>query len=385
MPKTNFPSTALPPPEVVSVIRKNRLSSKYIEGWYAIPSIRPPLLPLGTKHLREDGLVDAYALLKPLLGNKYLRGTLRTIDVLNGCGQHCDTCLADAAFPSKMFSFESLKKLFEDPRFLRTLQPDSLRFGSSGDITNHPDAIKIVKLALKATIPLNRAERKRSKNRNGHKVVVYTNYRPNLEDKLDQFISLAQKNTRFELVISLPLNKIDSVNKRFIEFVLARPQIFGKKFERYQDGMLDIDAISKLKSRKRIYVQDVRHNHFIFSNGRTLTKKLVTQKLRGDNTMEIDRRVHHRDRGLVKTYLNPDKLWLMIYATIYESHTVRVFTPLNPQNLATFSQLNWHSDFPIPPNWAGRKVKKVDYSETKKRLSLAKKSRRKPFRPTIVK
>ena len=124
-------NTAEPPSEVSKVLKEHGLPEKEIEGWLAVPSVLPPRNRISKKEIASKGSVDAYELLGPLLGNKTLNQTLRTVDILNGCGHHCDTCLADAALPNRMFSFESIQRIFSDERFINMLQPDSLRFGSS--------------------------------------------------------------------------------------------------------------------------------------------------------------------------------------------------------------------------------------------------------------
>lgn len=350
MPKPKFQSTALPPPEVIKVIHDCHLSKKYIDGWLAVPAIRPPKSHLGSRKLQNEGLVDAVKLLLPLLESPFLIRSLRTLDVCNGCGHHCDTCLADAAFPSKMFSFESLKQLFKNKRFLRMLAPDSLRFGSSGDILDHPDAVKIINMVLWQTRSLDKAYQKRSKGKKRHVVKVFTNYRPNLEDKLDELIAIARRHKdRFHLIISLPFNATDVINERFTNFAVARPDIFGRRKKRHPDKMIIFGLGSTL--HENISVQDVRHPYFLFTSGRILQKEHIKSKIRKWDILEANRTTYFKSRGLVKTYLNPDALWLMIYVTAYESHTGRVFTPINSQNLVVFCHLMWHPDFITPPFW----------------------------------
>jgi len=279
-----------------------------------------------------------------------LNQTLRTIDVLNGCGHHCDVCLADAAFPSRMFSFESLKKLFSDKRFQDMLQPDSIRFGSSGDILDHPRGVEIVKMVLEATKSLH--EKSIQEGKKGYKIKIFTNYRPNLEDQLDELIEIAKANPdRFRLTISLPFNKKDTVNAKFMDYVEARPELFAGVTERGEDDLLREAPGTLLKN---VGIQDVRHPRLLFMVGRVMSKAANAGRVPEWDVVEGDRELSFRDRGFVKTFLNPDALWLMVYATPYESNSARVFTPLNKSNLEAFSHLPFHPDFPVPPNWPGK-------------------------------
>ena len=356
-------NTAEPPPEVTKIIEKQGLLDSNIEGWAAVPIITPPLKRISRKEISTEGLVDAYELLSPFLGNKTLDQTLRTADILNGCGHHCDTCLADASFPTKMFSLESMQKLFSDERFINMLQKDSLRFGSSGDILDHPQAIDIVKTALQGTVPLDKKRVREEGKR--HKIRIFTNYRPNTEKQIDELIELARQNPeRIDLCLSLPFNKKDEVNIKFQDFVKARPQFFGEKLETLEDGMLSVPwGNEKLEN---VTIQDVRHPRLLFMVGRVLSKEANAGRVKDYDMVEADRDTSFRDRGLVKTYLNPDALWLMIYTTPYESHTGRVFTPITPSNLEAFSHLPYHYDFSTPPNWPGGKGEERDWQSAGK-------------------
>lgn len=343
-------NTAEPPIEVMTIIKQENLLENLIGGWVAVPSINPPPERLPQREIQVDGKVDAFKLMEPFLGNRVLDQTLRTIDVLNGCGHHCDVCLADAALPSRMFSFDSFKRLFQDKRFLYMLQPDSVRFGSSGDILDHPRGVEIVEIVLEATKPLD--EERMKKEGKHHRVKVFTNYRPNLGEQLDKLIEIAKKNPdRFDLTISLPFNKKDSINAKFMDYIEARPELFAGVTERGEDGLLREASKTLLKN---VGIQDVRHPRLLFVYGRIMSKEANAGRVSEWDMVGGDSEFSFRDRGFVKTFLNPDALWLMIYATTYESHTERVFTPLTVSNLEAFSHLPWHYDFPKPPNWPGK-------------------------------
>lgn len=314
-------------------------------------------------------MVDGENLLEPLLGNPILDGTLRTADVLNGCGHQCATCLADAVLPSKMFSFSSLKKLFGDSRFIKMLQPDSLRFGSSGDILDHPQGVEITQLALDATA--SKSEERMSEEGEPFKIKIFTNYRPKLEESLDELIELAKKyEERLDLCVSLPLNKKDTVNDHFDEYAKERVGVFGKGDEE-EDGSVFWDL--GRGGMKNVCIQDVRHPRLLFTTGRVMPEEALKGKVEKYDMVENDRETSFADRGLVKTYFNPEALWLMVYDTPYESHTGRSFTPITPHNLDYLSQLPYHPDFPTPPNWPGGKGQEKDWREAER---LQKQARR---------
>lgn len=346
-------NTAEPPEEVTRVLEAQNLAPTAIEGWLAVPAINPPLDRMAFKEIQAQGTVDAYELLRPFLGNRVLDGTLRTFDVLNGCGHHCDTCLVDSALPSRMFSFESLKRLFDDERFITMLQPDSIRFGSSGDLLDHPQGVEIIETALSATQPLDdRLKAQGGKER--YQIKVFTNYRPKTEAQLERLIELARRYPeRIRLTISLPFNRSDAVNKKFNDFVSKMSDVFGDRYEIGEDGLLDVGLGST--TMRNVDIQDVRHPRLLFMVGRVLSKEANANRVPEWDMVEGDRETSFADRGLVKTYLNPDALWLMVYTTPYESHTGRAFTPITPDNLDAISHIPYHPDFPTPPNWPGSK------------------------------
>lgn len=348
-------STAEPPIEVSEVIKKSGLPQSAIEGWLAVPSITPPIKRLAMKEIQLNGQVDAFELLSPLLGNKTLDGTLRTVDVLNGCGHQCDTCLADSALPSKMFSYDSLERLFSDDRFAKMLQSDSIRFGSSGDILDHPQGVEIIKMALGKTASLDEERRTKNEGKDSYRIKVFTNYRPRTERQLDELVALAQQHPeRIKLIISLPFNKNDAVNKKFTEYATARSDLLRDSCQVGEDGLLDVGHYG-ITPLRNIAIQDVRHTSLLFMVGRVLSKEANAGRVAEWDLVEDDGGRSFSDRGLVKTYLNADALWLMIYATPYESHTGRVFTPITPQNIDVLSKLPYHQDFETPPNWPGGK------------------------------
>ena len=348
-PRNITPNTAEPPIEVLSTLLE---SGTAVGGpWLAVPSLYPVLKRTSLKEIQASGSVNAYELVRPFLGNQRLNQTLRIMDVFDGCGHHCDTCLADAALPSRMFSFESLERLFADEDFLTMLQPDSIRFGSSGDVLDHPQGVEIVTMALAKTQTLD--DKRMQREGKHHQVKVMTNYRPNTEAQINELIALAlEYPNRFQLCISMPFNRVDTVNKRVATFIGARPAIFRDDYPTDASGLIDFEYGRTRHSN--ITINDTRHPRPLHMVGRVLSSEFM-EDISHVSSDPDDRRLALEERGLVKTYLNPDALWLMIYATPYESHTTRVFTPITPTNIDAFSQLPYHPDFPTPPNWPGGK------------------------------
>lgn len=266
------------------------------------------------------------------------------MDVLNGCGRQCDTCLAASVLPSRMFSFSSLEKLFSDKKFIRMLQP-SLRIGSSGDIQDHPDCADIVKMIVELA-PI-------------QTIKIVTNYRPNDEGKLDKLIKMAGKNKeKVQLCISLPFNKTDAVNERFDKYIKGRSGNFT--------------------------IRDVRHTNNLFMLGRVLSEKLNAGRQPKEHRVYEKDESLYRQRGFVKIYFNPDALWLMVYTTLHESRTGKVSTPITPENLKILSNLPWHPDFPTPRNWPGGTGNR-SYDEALELLKKDKNSGKKYKRLDIVK
>lgn len=342
-------NTAEPPPEIKQIIAQQNLPEEAIEGWLAVPTLRNNNKRISREKL-EETKVDAYRLLEPFLGRVELDGSLRMVDALNGCGRNCDTCLADAALPSNMFDTDSFTKLFSDERFIKMLQPDSIRFGSAGDVFDHPDAVKITQMVLEKTAGLD-LERQAKKSKH-HLVKIMTNYRPNNEEMLDEMIDLAQRfPDRLDFNISTPLNAKDTVNERFDAYTLARPEIFKSRSTNTKDkhGLLDHGYATQIPN---ITISDIRHEH-IHTMGRLLDDDLFEDQTGHKPSYYRDREYEYRTRGFSKIYLNPDALWFMVYATSIESHTNRVFTPLSPQNLNALAHAPFHSDFPTPPHWPG--------------------------------
>ncbi|MBT7392549.1 hypothetical protein HN827_06990 [archaeon] len=350
------------PPEILFKLEKYDILEKDVKSWIwrTIPQINPL-----EKRISEEEIdkINAYKLLKPLLGNPNLANTLRTMDIANGCGVQCDTCLADSSNISSKFTYESLEKLFKDKLFTGDydssadilkngmLQSDSLRIGSSGDISDHPDAIKIVNMILEETKGL---DEYRQKKENRHKISVFTNYRPSRESTLDAFIDLATQNPRLHLTISLPLNINPHVNEEFKKYLKKRENLFYFSKETLENFSKDPNhkgdpPIRYIKKPTNVSITDIgpEGNNSSFSTGRTIDETIL--EARKIPTIEKNRSIDHSQRGYVKPYLNPDSLWLMTYTTIFESHTLRAFTPITKKNINHISNLTYHPGFKEQP------------------------------------
>jgi len=367
--------TALPPPEVKRIIRKFHLCQKDIDGWFAVPTINPQPVRLSFEEIIANRQVDAVKVMWPFRGNKILNRSIRKIDLGIGCGRRCHTCLADASFLSSLFSLASLKRLLHLKWFLNMLDPERIRLGNTGDPSDHPELIKITELLLYQTRFLDQRLRRRTKGKERHKLTIFTNYRPNGETQLTELLELAVKNRhRLSVTISLPLNRNDSVNERFVSYAKSKRQFFLK-------------ATKKLEIQSRhgcIRIQDIRRN-MVFTTGRRLSKETISQKQRPVYLIESDRPIDYRDRGSVEMYLNPDALWFMVYSTIYESHTVRSYTPANPQNLSVLSLLPWTNHQQRPPKWPGGSQKEMYRDGDELLMAKAKLSGKKKRPVTYVK
>lgn len=371
-----------PPHEVIATLQEQGLSMQEIAqlGWYSVPALNPLDRRIPNRELVANGQVDAFSLMESYLGQPTLVQTLRTMDVGNGCGNHCDTCYIDSQYISRIFGYGSLERLFYDERFLEMLQPDSLRIGSSGDIVDHQSPAAVVGMILQATQPL---EDKRQVDGNHHTIKVFTNYRPIHSEKLDSLIELAmQHQDRLRLTISLPFNRTDTVNRKFTEYVQSRGDFFREGYEIDESGLLVPSSLRTTASN--FGVQDVRQTYWLFTCGRVLSDALRKGRVEQSNVRKLDDPETASNRGLVKTYLNPDGLWLMVYTTSHESHTHRAFTPITADNLSDLSQLPYHPDFTTPPNWPGSAGKTKSKDEAELLCAVMKHSGRKSMPRTIV-
>lgn len=343
-------NSAEPTPEIVEYLKILGLSPNDFP-WYDVPSLYPPKERISRQKI-QDNSVDVLTLLDEFLGNKVLTRSIRVLDLLTGCNKQCDVCLAKAALPSTIFSYEGLYHAFQNREFLNLLQPDSLRSGSAGDSLDHPQAPQIFRMILEATDFL---EYQRNKKEKHHVLKIFANFRPLETDALDEMLQLAlDYPERVRFVISLPVMKNDTINDLFRKYASDKYRRDFFKFNR--DDTVD----GKLWC---VVVQDVRHYTGFWRIGRVPDKRYLSRK--GLYVYDGNRRTHYEDRGLVKVYLNPDALWLFIYGTMKHSSTARIFTPLNDDILDIFSYLPWHPHFPTPPNWPGGKGQEYSIEQAK--------------------
>jgi len=350
-----YSNRAYPPMEIVNILAANEINA-FDLPWYANPSLPRSEQEKGRK------LVDPGVLLEELLSSEsarsYLQGSIRSLDTANGCANQCDTCCMDAPLPKAFFDQEGLAQLFQTQQFLEMLHPASLRIGCSGDISDEKDPAKIIQMVLSATEPLSEACIK--KYGKPHALKVFTNYRASKERKLDSILELALQNGRLDLCISLPLNKdFEKDMELFGEYVLRRKRYFGEGFTEYQGRTTKIlDVGSPNYGRvPNINIHNVPFRRVIFQQGRIIEggSFVIPTQAEDLGFLRIDR---FAQRGLVKTHLNPDALWLQAYVTEHESHTRKSYTPITPQNIATFAQIPWNPFFDediegttTPPNW----------------------------------
>lgn len=439
------PTKITVPPEVEEIIYKYQkekgLSDQEINllvpKWYPHPALEPTPKRLTREELQANQ-IDAVKVMELFLGNKIFDGTLRIMDVANGCGHQCDTCFADAVLPSALFSSSSLNQLFGNENFLRMLSPDSFRVGSAGDIADHPEAVKIAGMILEKTTKI---DKQRLEAENTHHVLkIFTNFRHRDEEKIVELVRLAEKsNDRLDIVISLPNNITDTVNKQFKDFALRHAKILQlepdnpfrlmsdftyshqelltekpskelrQKFIEYMGEKIEKNNIINYKTNKlysrseiadlidrhikfipkdiqqkegienyikclarqikkdelnpgkiknpHVKINDVRLLDKLITYGRTVSEELLVERGQLLDAADITGTIRQREfynRGLCKTFLNPDGLWIQIYTTPIESHTSRVYAPINSKNVELLSKIPYHQDFPKPPHWPGR-------------------------------
>jgi len=361
---------------MVKILEGQNTGDKIL-GWVTVPTFRPP----NERNQRAGKLeeVDAYDVIGPFLGNPTLKQSLRSFGFFNGCLHQCMVCYADAAFPSKGFSIDSTKTLLGDDRFINMLPPDSVEVDSLGDIADNPHAVELVGLLLKNTRVL---DRRRQKQYQRHKIKVSTSYRPSFEQTIDELIGFARKNRetreRIKLTVSVPRTETNSLAKQFAEFAIARPKVFKGKLD--DDGLFV--HTPHLLDNIRV------HNYFRGYDvvcGRVHSDDLVDMTLPSCPHI-VDANKHqtpYKLRGFVETYLNADTPWLLAHATVFESHTTRVFTPITPDNLDALTHLRWNPNFPRPPNWpGGLGVARTDEQANRLREEMARSG--KPKKPLHI-
>lgn len=348
------------PEETVVLLRRLGMPEGTLGECRATPTLRTRIERVSQAEL-VNSEVDAVKLLEPFLGNPIFFGALRIMDLLNGCGNQCDTCYIDAVAPSRMLSRVSMERLWLMPEFRAMLAPDSFRYGSSGDVLNHPNGVEIVEATLRsvADFPLFAGYKRGELVTAPYRLSVLTNYRPNIERQLERLLRLTVRYPeRLHLTVSLPLNLSDEINQRFDQFVVRHPEHFGSGFKPGKDGL--VHHIGD-KARENIAIMDVRHPYRLGVFGRVIEESLLAEKVdRGEWVFAAG--YGSWEKGLVKIYFNAEGLWLDVYVSTEESHTARAFILLTPDNAGFLCNLPFHYDFPTPPNWTGgRGIKNDEY------------------------
>ncbi|MDC0977660.1 hypothetical protein OAR19_00215 [bacterium] len=328
--------------------------------WRARPTLHEQDRRVPVANLEK---VDAFNLLQPLLGNKLLDGSLRVVDVLNGCRHHCDTCYADSIFPTKIFTLDSWVRLSSENRYIRMLQGNSYRKGSIGDVLNHPQGIEIIKVSLETT------EEKHKQ----YPLKIFTNYRKNMDSKIDSLIDMAiAYPERIILNISLPLNKNSVVNRQFVQYVMNRREIFRQDYSLDNNGLIEYISETNFPnifvhdvSRPRPYYKFKEDPSPLDMTGRRLVDELIPASVDTSGSIMGNEEYLFAYRGLVKLYFNPDGLWLVVYTTAYESYTTKIFTLVTPENVSLFSNLSFHFEFPQPPNWNSAFTRRMSLEEAR--------------------
>ncbi len=346
-----YVSTALPTPEIDELLSRHTLPEGAIAGWFDYPSLVPILGRISKEQFKKN-ITDFEKILAPFFGLKSFFGSLNKMDFSVGCSKGCHTCLAKAPPPARMFSTESLIRGFRNPQILQMLDPYHLRIGNTAEPTDQSDFLEVIKFILIQTEFLDEQAKKQEKR---HRVNVYTNYRPNSEEILESLIELARDNDRFELNISLPVNKTDSVNESFALFAAAHEDTFF-----YNELQAYMGYQTKIKN---LYVFNVREGNSIFPIGRRLSPEILESKKKLGGVLPINRVEDYELRGMVDLLVNPDALWMMVYSTAHHSSTLRSYTPLNLENTQVLTLLPWIKFYffdTFPPNWPGGQGERRD-------------------------
>ena len=273
-------------------------------------------------------MVDIYKKLKPLLDDpgfvRIYTKSLRVMDLLNGCCRQCKFCYIDAGIPTKMISSESFIKLFSDSRFKQLLMDDSLRIGNSGDIADHPEAVKIVSFLLKE-FPQK-------------KLRILSNYRHRDKDKIMELVNLARVYNKDS---NIPFNLMLSIGEENIEaFYNDFKDVKGFKFD--SQKYLSKIEIPGLEFKPLFSLTNDINK---LNSGRAF--------LNPSPPNETDLFFFYEDSGNSKTILNADGFLLYEYVTLLESRNAKSYTEIKPSNYEKLAQAPFHPDFKTPPNWPG--------------------------------
>lgn len=339
------------PPEALALLDADQQTN-----WQIVPALSPLRERIARKEIKNN-LVDAQEVMAPFLDDPIFIQTLRVMDVLDGCDRQCDTCYIAAVVPHTMFSFESLQRLFNDPRFTQMLQPDSLRFGSAGDLLDHPQALDIVKLALETTSVIDKQRQEKEGKR--HTIKVFNNFRQKDGTTLLKLLELAETEPRLQVVISLPLNRNPQALEQFRMFVTQNYDIFNNSGVLREDDKVHSTRFGIHRNIITNVVSEASNFHPL---GRIIHSTFTGMSEYSSSMVKPG----YHDRGSVKVFLNPNGLWLQMYTSSEESSTNKAFKLFTPENYHHLSKLPYHPHFPNPPHWLGGQMK-IDYWESRRK------------------
>jgi hypothetical protein len=349
-PEINAPQVSLPP-ETEKTIRDNfpgDIQTWVLSHLYPYPALAVPKMHLPEVEISRNQ-TDIYQIMSQFFETPELKGSLRVADLSTGC-DNCSTCYMDSPPESSRMTAVSWEKLVNEPKFLEILSPDHFRFGSAGDILNHPDGVSMVRSLLTATEPLHAKLRKDNKS---YYLKFVVNYRPNRETQLTELLEMCLDNpVRTEITVSLPRNRNPNTLNAFTGYMVKNSRFFPDPLwqENFYMGQID-GATEKIRAVK-IKVPDVI--------GRVLAEDTDRHHRFGKYYQTGIKPYDFAQRGLTSILLNSDGLWQIIYATSFDSRTTKIFIPLTPVNIPWLSRLPWHGDFPKPPNWRGEHIKPED-------------------------
>jgi hypothetical protein len=258
------------------------------------------------------------------------------MDIANICLKNCTFCYTDALHPNrtenpKFISLDSWRELLKDPRFVSLIGP-VLRFGSSGDVGDHPKIVELIQSTLEA-IPDTRLS-------------LWTNYRHIDRERIRGLIELCRfYNDKKRIALKISTNPL---NQRMLEN--------------------DVDALgirhlyeAEKVSPYSLWDSPVQFNDAAISTGILPLGRRLNQRL--NKVVDDQSAEEKRDRDMKLygglcggAYLNADGLFLMIYAgSVEESYTNRRFARITSENFHLLAQTPFISylDLEPPPHWPG--------------------------------
>lgn len=286
------PYQPLLPPEVVSFMGMGVRQWEWFpypsrEYWEprrsGIPSTAAAIVESMTAAARQSGLV----------------GTLDAVDIAIGCKSPCQTCIRDSQPLSSVMVSETFWTIANHPAFNELLRDDSVCVGFAAEPSDNPHVIEILRTLIDAT-----------SGKPNIRINVKVNYRRQKEERLREILREAATTDRFQLTISLPLNRDNRVQDDFQRFRAQNRDLFSQ-------GRVQIFDLKNPKW------QAIEH----------LGRVLPDAK---DDPMSEMEQFQVRGRGGL--ILNPEGLWFGVNVTKYEAHTPEIFTPVTARNVHHIGQ-----------------------------------------------